>query len=499
MWYAGADLSRRSVMVAMVDDRSRRVQPRRLECREPERIVKLMLDHRPFKVVIEASGSYRWLYDLLAPHGEVVLAHPLRLKAIWSGRAKTDKVDGTQEPEGCESACRCNTEVDWCMSPEARDVCPVMTDQELAERLLSDAGPALRYRTARDLLPDPPKRQMDAYRRELVRDAEVRTWLARLDRCQHMHNGMNDRFENILGRLTDLGLDRTFAELERLLRRFRAMLAGSAPHDVKGMWQNLNTVILAIGLARAGYTDDEVVVSTARARFSDVCQAIRQMIFDALYPVDAEPKKPRHFRSKRVVRREYAPNGVCLLPYVYDLHLAAAFPPGALGSETEGHVKEIVRHVLHPGYQRLPDGYGILIEDHDGTTRYYAVGWNVALPGFFGKEYTAREAKALLLRLEMMSTFAEGRQSEWFRRSLRHLESFRPADGGYLRAGRSNTLPPYQQEWWLRIRGGAHVESKAAASTVMHPLGVRLREPALPATHRFGSLGHCGEDRKAGW
>jgi transposase len=80
-------------MIAMVDDRSRRVRPRRLECRQPERIVKFMLDHRPFKVVIEASGSYRWLYDLLTPHGEVVLAHPLRLKAIWSGRAKTDKLD----------------------------------------------------------------------------------------------------------------------------------------------------------------------------------------------------------------------------------------------------------------------------------------------------------------------------------------------------------------------------------------------------------------------
>ena len=80
-------------MIAMVDDKSRRVQPRRLECREPERIVKLMLDHLPFKVVIEASGSYRWLYDLLTPHGEVMLAHPLRLRAIWSGRAKTDKLD----------------------------------------------------------------------------------------------------------------------------------------------------------------------------------------------------------------------------------------------------------------------------------------------------------------------------------------------------------------------------------------------------------------------
>ena len=93
MWYVGADLSRRSVMIAMVDDGSRRVRPRRFDCSEPEKILKYLVEHRPFKVVIEASGSYRWLYDLLAPHGEVVLAHPLRLKAIWSGRAKTDKLD----------------------------------------------------------------------------------------------------------------------------------------------------------------------------------------------------------------------------------------------------------------------------------------------------------------------------------------------------------------------------------------------------------------------
>jgi transposase len=80
-------------MIAMVDDKSRRVRPRRFDCREPRKIHKYLLDQRPFKVVIEASGSYRWLYDLLSPDGEVVIAHPLRLRAIWSGRAKTDKLD----------------------------------------------------------------------------------------------------------------------------------------------------------------------------------------------------------------------------------------------------------------------------------------------------------------------------------------------------------------------------------------------------------------------
>ena len=51
--------------------------------------------------MIEASGTYRWLYDLLTPHGEVVIAHPLRLKAIWSGRAKTDKIDARSGQRRC--------------------------------------------------------------------------------------------------------------------------------------------------------------------------------------------------------------------------------------------------------------------------------------------------------------------------------------------------------------------------------------------------------------
>ena len=47
----------------------------------------------PFRAVIEASGTYRWLYDLLRPHGTVLLAHPLRLRAMIQRRTKTDKLD----------------------------------------------------------------------------------------------------------------------------------------------------------------------------------------------------------------------------------------------------------------------------------------------------------------------------------------------------------------------------------------------------------------------
>jgi transposase len=43
--------------------------------------------------VIEASATYRWLYNLLRPYGTILLAHPLRLRAMVQRRTKTDKLD----------------------------------------------------------------------------------------------------------------------------------------------------------------------------------------------------------------------------------------------------------------------------------------------------------------------------------------------------------------------------------------------------------------------
>ena len=96
MWYVGIDLHRRTAVVAMVDDQMNRVRPRTFQCSRPRQIVEFISKHRPFKAVIEASCAYRWLHDLLAPHGEVVLAHPLLLKSVWNRRAKTDKKDAEE-------------------------------------------------------------------------------------------------------------------------------------------------------------------------------------------------------------------------------------------------------------------------------------------------------------------------------------------------------------------------------------------------------------------
>ena len=76
-----------------VNDAGEVMDPLRFDCQDTAAVLRAAQMLRPFRAVIEATGTYRWLYDLLSPHGTVLLAHPLRLRAMIQRRAKTDKLD----------------------------------------------------------------------------------------------------------------------------------------------------------------------------------------------------------------------------------------------------------------------------------------------------------------------------------------------------------------------------------------------------------------------
>ncbi len=93
MWHVGIDLHRQTLVVAAVNDSGQVFPVKRIACQDTKTIVKTMKPLHPFRAVIEASGTYRWLYDQLNPLGTVLLAHPLRLRAMVQRRSKTDKLD----------------------------------------------------------------------------------------------------------------------------------------------------------------------------------------------------------------------------------------------------------------------------------------------------------------------------------------------------------------------------------------------------------------------
>jgi transposase len=93
MWHVGIDLHRETGVFAALDDAGEVRPPVRLPCSQVDAIVSAFKRLRPFRGMIEAPRAYRWLYQLLKPLGTIVLAHPLRLRAIVQRRSKTDRLD----------------------------------------------------------------------------------------------------------------------------------------------------------------------------------------------------------------------------------------------------------------------------------------------------------------------------------------------------------------------------------------------------------------------
>lgn len=93
MWHIGIDLHRQSVVIAAVNDLGEVRPAKRFACATSAEIRTYCEQFQPFRAVIEATGTYRWLFGLLAPIGTVLLAHPLRLRAMVQRRSKTDRLD----------------------------------------------------------------------------------------------------------------------------------------------------------------------------------------------------------------------------------------------------------------------------------------------------------------------------------------------------------------------------------------------------------------------
>lgn len=92
--YIGVDLHQKNTYITRVNDRGKVLEQINLKS-EPE-IIKGFFGKQPesSQVVVEASGHWYRFYELIEDRfPELVLAHPLRTKAIASAKIKTDKID----------------------------------------------------------------------------------------------------------------------------------------------------------------------------------------------------------------------------------------------------------------------------------------------------------------------------------------------------------------------------------------------------------------------
>ena len=100
MYYVEIDLHKQHLVMAIENNLGPVGHPWRLRCCDVDLIAERFLALQPFQAVIGASSSYRWLYELLNPLGHVGLTHPLKLRAVVTARAKSNKLGAALSPIG---------------------------------------------------------------------------------------------------------------------------------------------------------------------------------------------------------------------------------------------------------------------------------------------------------------------------------------------------------------------------------------------------------------
>lgn len=94
--YIGIDLHKAKSFVTRMDGCGRVRE--QVELPHATGALKDYLERLPgdSRIAVEATGNWMWLYELIEErHPDLVLAHPLKTKAIASARIKTDKIDAT--------------------------------------------------------------------------------------------------------------------------------------------------------------------------------------------------------------------------------------------------------------------------------------------------------------------------------------------------------------------------------------------------------------------
>ncbi len=94
--YIGIDLHKATSFITRMDQRGRILEQVQLRNDAPTLQGYLQRLRPDTRIAVEATGHWTYLYELIEDRcPDLVLAHPLKTKAIASARIKTDKIDAT--------------------------------------------------------------------------------------------------------------------------------------------------------------------------------------------------------------------------------------------------------------------------------------------------------------------------------------------------------------------------------------------------------------------
>ncbi|MFW9959165.1 MAG: hypothetical protein ACFFCT_13925 [Candidatus Odinarchaeota archaeon] len=321
-----------------------------------------------------------------------------------------------------------------------------MNSNDLAQWLLQNAGPCIRFRTLVEILHEQDVSRVSQALQELLGSPEVVEWTSRLNPqfdINSIHSGKPNAFENVIGKLVQLGLRAGLQPFDNKTLPFRVWLSENVevypetPHAVF-----LRTIIAAF-LAFAGYDSIDPVMTQMTKRLQALYLFAKDPDFASVFVDKSETNGfPEGSENHQLVNPELYQDQQFMLPWIHDIRGLSSCIDILSKQSYVSKTEKIVEMILTSEYQSLPSIYGLA----KYGKRYYVLGWAVHLPGYSAKP-EGRSFAELLLTLEVMGKFPVARKSPWFVNSIEYLESFRTEYGTYIFP--SSWLPEKQTGYWV--------------------------------------------------
>lgn len=297
-----------------------------------------------------------------------------------------------------------------------------------ANWLMDNAGEVIRYRTAMELLNE--KNKEKSMRKNLLFSSLGQFWLGNLKPefgRNDLHGAKTENYENVMGKLYECSLKKGIPIFDKKTEPFRRWLQQQIHRPNEGYFPVFFRTLVAAFLAMTGYADDESVKTWVLRRLETVYPfAKKGDLKEAYVPQNTFPSFPKAFRNSPLLNPELYPDQEMKLPWIHDMNAFLHSQSIMNDATLRAKVETIINFILTPGYQKLPVGYGTVRHE---SGRYYAMGWSVHLPGYFGSEVLGREFGRLLLLLELFGKSKIARSHVWYKQSVEKLARFKNGEG----------------------------------------------------------------------
>lgn len=296
--------------------------------------------------------------------------------------------------------------------------------------LLAEACAPIRRRVEREILMRKPRTvsldELLAYPR-VRQNLEYLTGKVDFD---SLHGSFAHIFENVCGRLHDLGVRRGVKELDKRIAPYLYHLESLVENSRDGdrlytslVGKEFQASIIAGSVSILGYHEHPAVKKHVTARLKRLSEFRPRFDPKTLYAPDP-PAYPKVWKNKfPFLNPEHYTGKRFHLPWIHDADSWGSRLPHDLHAMAD----EVVAWILTDEYQALPDGYGVITT---APRRYYAMGWSIKLPGWTReRDFRPRHAGMLFQYMEALAPFESASAHPWFKRALAWLEGFVDADG----------------------------------------------------------------------